>query len=201
MLRSLLSGSLLRQRTGYFSSISGLLRRTQLPTSQHAHPHLPAPSLSGSAPALSRGMKVRSSVKLMCDGCAVVKRKGRVYIICSRNPKHKQVCPSIISYSRKTIAKMFIMTAPRLKKSSCIAVYTSPPREIDLHRRPSRRGSRLDGSRIRRTDSTLVCLLNYSITGSTIFLTIPQLKLILYTIFFLFTFGNFETHPFLQLFV
>ncbi|EJD04119.1 uncharacterized protein FOMMEDRAFT_83654 [Fomitiporia mediterranea MF3/22] len=36
-------------------------------------------------------MKVRSSVKLMCDGCAIVKRKGRVYVICSRNPKHKQV--------------------------------------------------------------------------------------------------------------
>ncbi|EKM61071.1 uncharacterized protein PHACADRAFT_67768, partial [Phanerochaete carnosa HHB-10118-sp] len=41
-------------------------------------------------PALARGMKVRSSVKVMCGGCAVVRRKGRIYIICSRNPKHKQ---------------------------------------------------------------------------------------------------------------
>ncbi|KAI1797924.1 ribosomal protein L36-domain-containing protein, partial [Ganoderma leucocontextum] len=40
---------------------------------------------------LARGMKVRASVKVMCDGCSVVKRKGRVYIICSKNPKHKQV--------------------------------------------------------------------------------------------------------------
>ncbi|KAJ7597013.1 ribosomal protein L36-domain-containing protein, partial [Mycena floridula] len=43
------------------------------------------------APELARGMKVRASVKVMCDGCSVVKRKGRVYIICSKNPKHKQV--------------------------------------------------------------------------------------------------------------
>jgi large subunit ribosomal protein L36 len=39
-----------------------------------------------------RGMKVRSSVKKLCDGCKSVRRKkGRyVYIICSKNPKHKQ---------------------------------------------------------------------------------------------------------------
>lgn len=42
-------------------------------------------------PLMARGMKVRSSVKVMCDGCQVVKRKGRMYIICSKNPKHKQV--------------------------------------------------------------------------------------------------------------
>ncbi|OCF33206.1 ribosomal protein L36 [Kwoniella heveanensis BCC8398] len=38
-----------------------------------------------------RGMKVRSSVKRFCDGCSVVRRKGRIYVICSKNPKHKQV--------------------------------------------------------------------------------------------------------------
>ncbi|GAM88359.1 hypothetical protein ANO11243_063920 [Dothideomycetidae sp. 11243] len=40
----------------------------------------------------TRGMKVRSSVKKLCDGCKSVKRKGGkyVYIICSKNPKHKQ---------------------------------------------------------------------------------------------------------------
>ncbi|EPQ60657.1 hypothetical protein GLOTRDRAFT_29973 [Gloeophyllum trabeum ATCC 11539] len=36
-------------------------------------------------------MKVRSSVKVMCDGCNIVRRKGRLYVICSKNPKHKQV--------------------------------------------------------------------------------------------------------------
>ncbi|MDR9391579.1 MAG: 50S ribosomal protein L36 [Trueperaceae bacterium] len=34
-------------------------------------------------------MKVRSSVKKMCASCKVIKRSGRVYVICS-NPKHKQ---------------------------------------------------------------------------------------------------------------
>ncbi|MFH1392139.1 MAG: 50S ribosomal protein L36 [bacterium] len=34
-------------------------------------------------------MKVRSSVKKICQKCKIVRRKGRVYIICS-NPKHKQ---------------------------------------------------------------------------------------------------------------
>ena len=39
-----------------------------------------------------RGMKVRSSVKKLCDGCKSVRRKGGryVYIICAKNPKHKQ---------------------------------------------------------------------------------------------------------------
>lgn len=34
-------------------------------------------------------MKVRSSVKRICENCKVVRRKGVVRIICS-NPKHKQ---------------------------------------------------------------------------------------------------------------
>nr|YP_009497654.1 ribosomal protein L36 [Astrosyne radiata]AWT40367.1 ribosomal protein L36 [Astrosyne radiata] len=34
-------------------------------------------------------MKVRSSVKKMCNKCRVIKRHKRVMIICS-NPKHKQ---------------------------------------------------------------------------------------------------------------
>lgn len=34
-------------------------------------------------------MKVRPSVRPMCDNCRVIKRHGRVMVICS-NPKHKQ---------------------------------------------------------------------------------------------------------------
>ena len=56
----------------------------------HAH-HPQHLGCAHSTPTLARGMKVRASVKRMCDGCSVVKRKGRVYIICSKNPKHKQV--------------------------------------------------------------------------------------------------------------
>ena len=34
-------------------------------------------------------MKVRSSVKKICDNCKIVNRKGKVRIIC-KNPRHKQ---------------------------------------------------------------------------------------------------------------
>lgn len=34
-------------------------------------------------------MKVRPSVKPMCDKCKVIKRKGKVMVIC-KDPKHKQ---------------------------------------------------------------------------------------------------------------
>ncbi|MBQ6437763.1 50S ribosomal protein L36 [bacterium] len=34
-------------------------------------------------------MKVRSSVKKMCNKCKLVKRKGVLRVVCS-NPKHKQ---------------------------------------------------------------------------------------------------------------
>jgi large subunit ribosomal protein L36 len=34
-------------------------------------------------------MKVRSSVKPICEKCKVIKRKGSIRVICE-NPKHKQ---------------------------------------------------------------------------------------------------------------
>ena len=34
-------------------------------------------------------MKVRPSVKKMCEKCRVIRRKGTVMVICE-NPKHKQ---------------------------------------------------------------------------------------------------------------
>ena len=80
---------------------------THLPTSTRAihtptRPSLYQPSTSITAlvsqfsglriQQQTRGMKVRSSVKKMCDGCKSVRRKkGKyVYIICDKNPKHKQ---------------------------------------------------------------------------------------------------------------
>ncbi len=36
-------------------------------------------------------MKVKSSVKRICNSCKIVRRKGKVRVICSANPKHKQV--------------------------------------------------------------------------------------------------------------
>ncbi|MBD3263742.1 MAG: 50S ribosomal protein L36 [Candidatus Omnitrophica bacterium] len=34
-------------------------------------------------------MKVKASVKRVCDKCKMIKRKGVVRVIC-KNPKHKQ---------------------------------------------------------------------------------------------------------------
>jgi len=38
-----------------------------------------------------RLMKVRSSVKRVCGNCKIVRRKGKVRVICKSDPKHKQV--------------------------------------------------------------------------------------------------------------
>ena len=35
-------------------------------------------------------MKVRASVKPMCDKCRVIKRNGKVMVICPKSAKHKQ---------------------------------------------------------------------------------------------------------------
>ncbi|HEX9653456.1 MAG TPA: 50S ribosomal protein L36 [bacterium] len=34
-------------------------------------------------------MKVRSSLKRICESCKIIRRKGRLYVIC-KNPRHKQ---------------------------------------------------------------------------------------------------------------
>jgi large subunit ribosomal protein L36 len=38
---------------------------------------------------LKNNMKVRPSVKKMCEKCRVIKRFGKIRVICT-NPKHKQ---------------------------------------------------------------------------------------------------------------
>ena len=37
----------------------------------------------------NKPMKVRTSVKKICEHCKIIKRKGVVRVIC-KNPKHKQ---------------------------------------------------------------------------------------------------------------
>jgi large subunit ribosomal protein L36 len=39
---------------------------------------------------LEESMKVKPSVKTICEHCKVIRRHGRVQIICSSNPRHKQ---------------------------------------------------------------------------------------------------------------
>ncbi|GAV50723.1 hypothetical protein ZYGR_0Z01460 [Zygosaccharomyces rouxii] len=41
-------------------------------------------------PSLTRGFKVRTSVKKFCSDCYIVRRKGRVFVYCKSNKKHKQ---------------------------------------------------------------------------------------------------------------
>ena len=52
-------------------------------------------------------MKVRSSVKPICEKCKVIKRKGSIRIICE-NPKHKQ---------RQGLSNLFENFFKRLKRS------------------------------------------------------------------------------------
>jgi len=35
-------------------------------------------------------MKVKSSIRRMCEDCRVIRRHGKVRVIC-KNPRHKQV--------------------------------------------------------------------------------------------------------------
>ncbi|MBU6370549.1 MAG: 50S ribosomal protein L36 [Patescibacteria group bacterium] len=35
-------------------------------------------------------MKVKASVKTICAKCRIVRRKGRVHVVCTGNPRHKQ---------------------------------------------------------------------------------------------------------------
>jgi len=35
-------------------------------------------------------MKVRTSVKKICNNCRIIKRNGVVRVICKRNARHKQ---------------------------------------------------------------------------------------------------------------
>ena len=35
-------------------------------------------------------MKIKSAVKLMCEHCYMVRRKGRLYVRCKKSPRHKQ---------------------------------------------------------------------------------------------------------------
>ena len=50
---------------------------------------IPAPKNAETTVKGGLTMKVRSSVKPICEKCKVIKRKGSIRIICE-NPKHKQ---------------------------------------------------------------------------------------------------------------
>jgi len=35
-------------------------------------------------------MKVRASVKRICEKCKIVRRRGVVFVVCKSDPRHKQ---------------------------------------------------------------------------------------------------------------
>ena len=35
-------------------------------------------------------MKVSASIKKRCDRCQIIRRHGKLRVICSNNPRHKQ---------------------------------------------------------------------------------------------------------------
>ncbi|KAE8258983.1 hypothetical protein A4X13_0g1311 [Tilletia indica] len=108
---SVLSRSSVPATSTFTSASASTSRRAVSSTVRHCSSHTPAVRTLASTPSTAsrnstlvgartartgaqlthaRGMKVRSSVKKFCDGCSVVRRKGRLYVICSKDAKHKQ---------------------------------------------------------------------------------------------------------------
>jgi len=44
----------------------------------------------GARPRGDGMMKVRASVRRICESCKIVKRKGVIRVLCRANPRHKQ---------------------------------------------------------------------------------------------------------------
>jgi large subunit ribosomal protein L36 len=46
-------------------------------------------AVAGNPADKEKHMKVRPSTKKMCEKCRIIRRRGRVWVICE-NPRHKQ---------------------------------------------------------------------------------------------------------------
>ena len=55
-------------------------------------------------------MKVRASVKKICDKCKIIKRKGKVMVICE-NTKHKQK-QKVFTQRLKSLSKVYFRRNP-----------------------------------------------------------------------------------------
>ncbi|CAG8479194.1 448_t:CDS:10 [Funneliformis mosseae] len=83
--------STLSFETKYYRFFVTMSFLTQLSRSFRLSSTLPQPSsMLLNSINFTRGMKVRSSVKRFCDGCFTVKRRGRIFVLCKKNKKHKQ---------------------------------------------------------------------------------------------------------------
>ncbi|NXK18798.1 RM36 protein, partial [Arenaria interpres] len=50
---------------------------------------LALPPLSG-LPPFPAGLKTKTVLRRRCKDCYIVRRRGRLYICCKTNPRHKQ---------------------------------------------------------------------------------------------------------------
>ncbi|NXS12608.1 RM36 protein, partial [Neodrepanis coruscans] len=41
-------------------------------------------------PLLLAGLKTKTTLKKRCKDCYIVRRRGRLYVCCKTNPRHKQ---------------------------------------------------------------------------------------------------------------
>ncbi|XP_076188352.1 large ribosomal subunit protein bL36m [Aptenodytes patagonicus] len=51
---------------------------------------LAVPPPPGLLPPLLAGLKTKTSLKRRCKDCFIVRRRGRLYVVCKTNPRHKQ---------------------------------------------------------------------------------------------------------------
>ena len=52
-------------------------------------------------------MKVRASVKPICKDCKVIKRRGRVTVVCKKYPKHNKDKDSFCAICKNIKANLF----------------------------------------------------------------------------------------------
>lgn len=65
-------------------------------------------------------MKVRAAVRRLCEYCKVVKRRNRIFVLCTVNPKHKQRQGfSDIAYE-SALPPMYVMCKPYIVINSDI---------------------------------------------------------------------------------
>uniref|UniRef100_A0A8C3GPF2 Ribosomal protein n=1 Tax=Cairina moschata TaxID=8855 RepID=A0A8C3GPF2_CAIMO len=71
-------------RPPWVAAASALWKRAAAP------PALPAgPALPGLL-RLAAGLKTKTTLRRRCKDCFVVRRRGRLYVCCKSNPRHKQ---------------------------------------------------------------------------------------------------------------
>ena len=76
-------------------------------------------------------MKVKSAIRRICKDCRLVRRKGRLYNVCKRNPRHKQRqgihTNACTSSGNNTVAATTaaVATAPSSASAAASVPYTS----------------------------------------------------------------------------